>query len=301
MTDAFVKRCRVENIETSGNATAPPLYIRNTASDRCCIILTGHVKIIAGEEGFESECGAWTTLGLSVLTHSVYMPDFTAKVKGPDVARIMYITGTEFRNFIQGKRVPRRSFDQSFGADGGSGPLGVKQSRRQRRRAAKTSGTSSPASHSEEDEEDEEDLGVGDGRGLHQPSVMRLETVEASPRITPSRAPSDARQQQQLQQLQQPADAARVDDSGSPLSPGRSPPMMSLPSPRPAEPAIFRLHSVEKDPYRDNALERGGEPQLAPSLEQERAVDDDDDDGEEAKGDDSSSRNAPGPGDRADS
>ena len=48
------------------------------------------------------------------MTQSVYIPDFTASVKPPDVARVMFITGREYRNFIEGKRVPRRSFDQSF-------------------------------------------------------------------------------------------------------------------------------------------------------------------------------------------
>jgi metal transporter CNNM len=99
MLYAFVKRCKVENVEQK--TTNLPLYIRNTASDRCCIILTGHIKIIAGEEGFESEVGPWTILGLSAMTQSVYMPDFTANVKGPDVARILHITGAEYRNFIQ--------------------------------------------------------------------------------------------------------------------------------------------------------------------------------------------------------
>ena len=56
MLYAFVKRCKVENLV---HGSAQPLYVRNTASDRCCIVLTGHVKIVAGEEGFESEVGSW--------------------------------------------------------------------------------------------------------------------------------------------------------------------------------------------------------------------------------------------------
>ena len=260
LSDAFVKRCKVENFDAKSIATAPPLYIRNTASDRCCIILTGHVKIVAGEEGFESECGSWTILGLSATQHRVYMPDFTAKVKGPDNARIMYITNSEFRTFIQGKRVPRRSFDQSFG-DGNTGPLGVRRQRRTRAAkspatpqgersspgAAKSpSGRSSPASsYSEEDDQGEE--------AMHS-NVARLETV-TSPRITPARAPDS----------------------------GRSPPLVALPSPRPSEPSIFRLHSVEKDPYaREHAL------QASEQAERERLA--------LAAGDDSRSTRAPGSG-----
>ena len=258
--------------------TAPPLYIRNTASDRCCIILTGHVKIIAGEEGFESECGSWTILGLSATQHRVYMPDFTAKVKGPEHARIMYITNSEFRNFIQGKRVPRRSFDQSFG-DANTGPLGVRRQRRPR--AAKSpatpqggrsspavaknpSGRSSPASSSSEEEEEGEEA-------MHS-NVARLETV-TSPEFTPARAPD-------LEGL----DFASIHARGTgPASPGRSPPLVALPSPRSSEPSIFRLHSVEKDPYaREHALH------ASEHAERERLA--------LPAGDDSTSTRAPGSG-----
>lgn len=238
-TDAFVKRCKVENFDPSSMATAQPLYIRNTASDRCCIILTGHVKIVAGEEGFESECGAWTILGLSATQQSVYIPDFTAKVRGPDMVRVMYITATEFRNFIQGKRVPRRSFDQSFvGTEKQSGPLGVRRQRRKRgarKSTTASSGRSSPASisHSDEDE-DEEDL---------RSNVTRLETV-TSPSLGPVQAPVQALELT-------PGLRTVCDGDTSTARPGRSPPMVSLPSPRPSEPAIFRLHSTEKDPYRE--------------------------------------------------
>jgi hypothetical protein len=243
-------------------ATAPPLYIRNTASDRCCIILTGHVKIVAGEEGFESECGAWTILGISATQQSVYMPDFTAKVKGPDSARVMYITATEFRNFIQGKRVPRRSFDQSFVGTDKSGPLDVRRQRRQRGAGksptASQSGRSSPASisHSEDDDEDEEQS---------RSKVTRLETV-TSPSLAPAQAPVQAL-------ALTPGLQTVYDGDTSTDSPSRSPPAVALPSPRPSEAGIFRLHSVEKDPYRENQSAGG-----------------------QASGDDSTSAKAPGSG-----
>lgn len=253
VTDAFVKRCKVENFDAESIKIAGPLYIRNTASDRCCIILTGHVKIIAGEEGFESECGAWTILGLSATKQSVYIPDFTAKVIGPDMVRIMYISNTEFRNFSQGKRVPRRSFDQSFGIDSKPGPLGTKPSRRRRRQGnarQSQAGMSSPTgrtsptsiSHSEEDEDEDEADQRDSVPDDVRPSITRLETVAASPRLDP--APMSASSGNDR-------DTTPTTASGS-VSPGRSPPTMSLPSPRMTEPPIFRLHSVEKDPYREH-------------------------------------------------
>lgn len=262
MLYAFVKRCKVENIEQ--NTASLPLYIRNTASDRCCIIITGHIKIIAGEEGFESEVGPWTILGKPAMTQTVYMPDFTAKVKGPDVARIMHITGAEYRNFVQGKRVPRRSFDQSFGTEN-QGPLGVK-TRRQRRSRGSASGTVSPSSHSEEDEED--DLGEGQpviGGHLPVPAgtnsrsgpaglSMRLETIAPSPRLEYQGDPDDEAGQDGK------ADRSSGGSSGGGSPGARSPPQTSLPSPRLTEPAIFRLHSVEKDPYKDRQMRDHGTP-----------------------------------------
>ena len=151
----------------------------------------------------------------------------------------MYITATEFRNFTQGKRVPRRSFDQSFvSSEKQSGPLGVRRQRRQRgavKSSSLSSGRSSPASisHSEEDE-DEEDL---------RPNVTRLETV-TSPNLGSVQAPVQA-----LELM--PGLPTAHDGDTRTSSPGRSQPMLSLPSPRPSEPGIFRLHSVEKDPYRE--------------------------------------------------
>jgi hypothetical protein len=135
MLYAFIKRCKVDNLESS---RAPPIYIRGQASDRCSIILGGHVKVVAGEEAFESELGSWTILGLSALTQSVYIPDFTAKAYGPEKARVMFITSRDFVTFSTGKRVPRRSFDQSM-ASGGA-PPGVLSSRVRRRDGTLTTG-----------------------------------------------------------------------------------------------------------------------------------------------------------------
>jgi len=117
-----------------------------------------------------------TILGLSAMTQSVYIPDFTASVKPPDIARVMFITGREYRNFIEGKRVPRRSFDQSFD--------GARRSRKTRKPLAEprgprsAPGSSSPSSGSDGDEDESQ--------------TMRLETIAPSPRIGPADAPAES-------------------------------------------------------------------------------------------------------------
>ena len=117
-----------------------------------------------------------TILGLSAMTQSVYIPDFTASVKPPDVARVMFITGREYRNFIEGKRVPRRSFDQSFD--------GARRSRKTRKPLAEprgprsAPGSSSPSSGSDGDEDESQ--------------TMRLETIAPSPRVGPADPPAES-------------------------------------------------------------------------------------------------------------
>jgi hypothetical protein len=96
---AFVKRCYVENLDPKDKK---PVYVRGQASDRCSIVLSGHLKITSSEEGFESESAAWTILGVTALLQPVYMPDFTAKPTGTDTTRVMFITRQQFKDFTAG-------------------------------------------------------------------------------------------------------------------------------------------------------------------------------------------------------
>jgi CRP-like cAMP-binding protein len=222
MLYAFVKRCKVDDLD---GHSATPIYLRGQASDRCSIVLGGHLKVIAGEEGFESETGSWTILGLSALTQSVYIPDFTAKVTSREKARVMYIGGEDFRNFSQGKRVPRRSFDQSMSM--ATGPLAaIAQA------SARSLNGRVPA------------LSIANRR-QHAISIeeetRRLDPVTASPK---SNASSGSPGSPRLK---------RRSPKSTPVNKILSPPTSSVRQDQslnqdggfdPSEPSIFRLHSV---------------------------------------------------------
>lgn len=230
MLYAFVKRCKVDDLD---GHSATPIYLRGQASDRCSIVLGGHLKVIAGEEGFESETGSWTILGLSALTQSVYIPDFTAKVTSREKARVMYIGGEDFRNFSQGKRVPRRSFDQSMSM--ATGPLAaIAQA------SARSLNGRVPA------------LSIANRR-QHAISIeeetRRLDPVTASPK---SNASSGSPGSPRLK---------RRSPKSTPVNKILSPPTSSVRQDQslnqdggfdPSEPSIFRLHSVEKNPYKED-------------------------------------------------
>jgi len=56
------------------------VFVRGVPTDYCCLLLHGRLQIRAGGEGFLSEIGPWTMLGLNALTNEDYTPDFTATV-----------------------------------------------------------------------------------------------------------------------------------------------------------------------------------------------------------------------------
>jgi len=56
-----------------------PLYQRNAPSPYFTLILQGKVEIISGVEGFRSEGGPFTYMGIAALKADSFIPDFTAK------------------------------------------------------------------------------------------------------------------------------------------------------------------------------------------------------------------------------
>jgi len=62
-----------------------PLYQRNTPSPYFTLILQGKVEIQSGVEGFRSEGGPFTYLGLNAIKSDNFVPDFTARVKTGNV------------------------------------------------------------------------------------------------------------------------------------------------------------------------------------------------------------------------
>ena len=93
--------------------------MRGVPTSQCCLLLHGRLQIRAGHEGFFSEVGPWTTLGLSALTDPNYRPDFTARVLEP--ARILVITRSDLQA-VQGESAQRaesRARGSLLGGDSG--------------------------------------------------------------------------------------------------------------------------------------------------------------------------------------
>lgn len=57
-----------------------PLYVRGAHSPYFTLVLQGKVEIQSGFEGFRSECGPFSYLGVYALKTDNFVPDFTAKV-----------------------------------------------------------------------------------------------------------------------------------------------------------------------------------------------------------------------------
>lgn len=67
---------------SSGDEDDPEIFIykRGVPSFNAYLILNGRLKITAGCDGFVSEAGPWTLLGVHALVDDLYAPDFTARV-----------------------------------------------------------------------------------------------------------------------------------------------------------------------------------------------------------------------------
>jgi len=88
--------------ENSGQA----LYRRGTVYAYCCLVLSGKLRIRAGEEAFESECGPFTILAAPSLNTSgqeVFTADFTAQVY--ERARVLILTQTMYRDLLVGAQL----------------------------------------------------------------------------------------------------------------------------------------------------------------------------------------------------
>ena len=76
------------------------VYVRGVPASFCCLLLHGQLQIRAGNEGFASEIGPWTTLALPALEAPNYTPDFTARVEC--AARILIISRQEVLTVLGG-------------------------------------------------------------------------------------------------------------------------------------------------------------------------------------------------------
>jgi len=80
--DAFkylVSKSEVIHIEKPLKSDEP-VYQRNQPSSWFTLVLQGKIEIQSGAEGFRSEGGPFTYLGLAALKSDSFIPDFTAKI-----------------------------------------------------------------------------------------------------------------------------------------------------------------------------------------------------------------------------
>lgn len=62
------------------NKAEPHIYERGVKTSYFTLILQGKIEILSGQEGFRSECGPFSFLGITALKNDNFIPDFTAKV-----------------------------------------------------------------------------------------------------------------------------------------------------------------------------------------------------------------------------
>jgi len=76
------------------------IYTRGVPSKKACLIINGRLEICAGSDGFLSEAGPWTLLGVRALTDDLYAPDFTARVTERPT-RLLRISRKLYRVMVQ--------------------------------------------------------------------------------------------------------------------------------------------------------------------------------------------------------
>ncbi|KAF4669399.1 Metal transporter cnnm2 [Perkinsus chesapeaki] len=79
------------------------IYRRGVETDMCCIVLTGRLAVLAGQDQFRSESGAFSVLAIEALLHEHYSPDFSArvgseKVRCINIRRSLYNDALHFKN-----------------------------------------------------------------------------------------------------------------------------------------------------------------------------------------------------------
>lgn len=76
------------------------IYSRGVPTKNAYLIINGRIEIRAGSDGFISEAGPWTLLGVRALTDDIYAPDFTARVSERP-ARLLRIPRKLYRMMVQ--------------------------------------------------------------------------------------------------------------------------------------------------------------------------------------------------------
>mmetsp|Transcript_28430 Transcript_28430/g.71545 ORF Transcript_28430/g.71545 Transcript_28430/m.71545 type:complete len:692 (-) Transcript_28430:62-2137(-) len=99
----LLNRCPVLTVEASGAQglaqPVDPLFIKGQPADRCCLVLSGQLRITCSDDNLESESGPWSTLALQALTSDNYVPDYCAEVI--TTARLLFISREEYRVMLR--------------------------------------------------------------------------------------------------------------------------------------------------------------------------------------------------------
>ena len=122
------------------------IYTRGVPSKNAYLIINGRLEIRAGSDGFISEAGPWTLLGVHALTDEFYAPDFTARViERP--ARLLRIPRKLYRLVLQYSSRSRPDSANGTGTSkGGSSNLKLGIALLQRNRSIERDGALSPES-----------------------------------------------------------------------------------------------------------------------------------------------------------
>jgi CBS domain containing-hemolysin-like protein len=85
-----------EGINPSGTV----IYKRAVPTYAAYLVINGKLEVTAGDEGFLSEIGPWTLLGVKALTSDLYAPDFTARVSERPT-RLLQIRRRLYRRMVR--------------------------------------------------------------------------------------------------------------------------------------------------------------------------------------------------------
>eukprot|EP01113_Clastostelium_recurvatum_P026788 TRINITY_DN3217_c0_g1_i3.p1 TRINITY_DN3217_c0_g1~~TRINITY_DN3217_c0_g1_i3.p1 ORF type:complete len:589 (-),score=139.79 TRINITY_DN3217_c0_g1_i3:12-1778(-) len=75
------------------------VYTRGSEGNFFCLILTGKMEVLAGQEGIRCEMGPWSYLGVPSLSTPSFIPDITARVLVPSY--IVCISGQAYRDALR--------------------------------------------------------------------------------------------------------------------------------------------------------------------------------------------------------
>lgn len=95
--------------------TSITIYKRGVTSQDAFLVISGRLEITAGDDGFVSEAGPWTLLGMRALTDDLYAPDFTAQVSERP-ARLLRTSRRLYRKMMRYSKGGDSIASQSFEA-----------------------------------------------------------------------------------------------------------------------------------------------------------------------------------------